>query len=77
MAQSGHEPVQRTCPLSGVKQTWPFAAHMSAFDPKRTLSKLPVADQYSASRGSHAAMMADMRERLGARIMRERSARKK
>jgi hypothetical protein len=41
---------------------------MSAFDPKRTLSKLPVADQYSASRGSHAAMTADMRERLGARI---------
>jgi hypothetical protein len=29
-----------TCPLSrsllGVKRTWPFALHMSAFDPKRT-----------------------------------------
>src|SRR6478752_6556080 len=24
------------CPLLGVKRTWPFAAHMSAFDPKRT-----------------------------------------
>src|SRR5215467_4383121 len=32
--------VQFPCPLSwsllGVKRTWPFAAHMSAFDPKRT-----------------------------------------
>src|SRR6478672_1884437 len=26
--------------LLGVKRTWPFAAHMSAFDPKRTLSRL-------------------------------------
>jgi len=25
------------CPLSGVKQTSPFALHMSAFDPKRTI----------------------------------------
>ena len=25
-----------TCLLLGVKQTWLFAAHMSAFDPKRT-----------------------------------------
>ena len=29
-----------TCPLSrsllGVKRTWPVAAHMSAYDPKRT-----------------------------------------
>jgi hypothetical protein len=24
------------CPLSGVKQTFGFAAHMSAFDPKQT-----------------------------------------
>jgi len=22
--------------LSGVKRTWPFALHMSAYDPKRT-----------------------------------------
>jgi len=29
--------VHRTRPLSGVKRTCPFAAHMSAFDPKRTL----------------------------------------
>jgi hypothetical protein len=28
--------VQRTCPLSGVKQTCRFAAQMSSFDPKRT-----------------------------------------
>src|SRR5262245_1575296 len=28
---------ERTCPLSGVKRTWPSAPHMSAFDPKRTL----------------------------------------
>ena len=31
---------KRTCPLSwsllGVKRTWLVAAHMSAFDPKRT-----------------------------------------
>ena len=26
------------CPLSGVKQTWAGALHMSAFDPKRTLA---------------------------------------
>jgi hypothetical protein len=25
------------CPLSGVKQTWPIAVQMSAYDPKRTL----------------------------------------
>ena len=25
LAQSGHPPLHRTCPLSGVKQTWPFA----------------------------------------------------
>src|SRR5262245_52334305 len=28
--------------LSGVKQTWSIAAHMSAFDPKRTPHALPV-----------------------------------
>jgi hypothetical protein len=28
------------CPLSGVKQTSPFALHMSAFDPKRTSASL-------------------------------------
>jgi len=32
--------VRCKCPLSGVKQTWFFALHMSAFDPKRTLSAL-------------------------------------
>ena len=40
LAQSGHELVQRTCPLSGVKRTCPFAAHMSAFDPKRIFNSL-------------------------------------
>jgi hypothetical protein len=30
MAQSGHRCVHRTCPLLGVKQTWPLR-HMSAF----------------------------------------------
>src|SRR5215510_6211254 len=29
--------LQRTCPLLGVKRTWLVAAHMSAFDPMRTL----------------------------------------
>jgi hypothetical protein len=28
--------VHRTCPLSGVKRTWLFAAQMSVNDPKRT-----------------------------------------
>src|SRR5690349_3850735 len=36
MAQSRHLQLHRTCPLSGVKQTWLFAVRMSAFDPKRT-----------------------------------------
>jgi len=36
MAQSGHPWLYRTCPLSGVKQTWPIAVHMSAYDSKRT-----------------------------------------
>jgi len=58
LAQSGHPSLHRTCPLSGVKQTWffcgislsrllweakrtcPFALHMSAYDPKRTLTSL-------------------------------------
>src|SRR5690242_3364862 len=34
-------PSHDRCPLSrsllGVKRTWPFAPHMSAYDPKRTL----------------------------------------
>jgi hypothetical protein len=38
MAQSGHKVVHCTCPLLGAKRTWPFALHMSAFDPKRTLA---------------------------------------
>jgi hypothetical protein len=38
LAQSGHELMHRTCPLSGVKRTCPFALHMSANDPKRTLA---------------------------------------
>jgi len=36
LAQSGHSFLHRTCPLSVVKRTSPFALHMSAFDPKRT-----------------------------------------
>ena len=36
LAQSGHEPVHRTCPFLGVKRTCRFALQMSAFDPKRT-----------------------------------------
>src|SRR5512139_1305897 len=35
-ALSRHELVHRTCPLSGVKQTWLIATQMSAYDPKRT-----------------------------------------
>jgi hypothetical protein len=41
MTQSGHPKLQRTCPLSGVKRTWRFAAQMSAFDPKRTSELSP------------------------------------
>ncbi|MGA7032187.1 MAG: hypothetical protein WB052_05060, partial [Pseudolabrys sp.] len=29
LALSGHTELQRTCPLSGVKRTCPFALHMS------------------------------------------------
>ena len=36
MAQSGHQNATGECPLSGVKQTCPFALQMSANDPKRT-----------------------------------------
>jgi hypothetical protein len=38
LALSGHALVHCTCPLSGVKRTFRFALHMSAFDPKRTLA---------------------------------------
>src|SRR5215831_4710489 len=38
LAQSRHAPLHCTCPLSGVKQTSCFALHVSAFDPKRTLT---------------------------------------
>ena len=41
LAQSGHAELHRTCPLSGVKRTCPFALQMSAFDPKRTLVAPP------------------------------------
>src|SRR6478752_629597 len=37
-ALSGHGLVHRKCPLSGAKGTHPFAPHMSAYDPKRTLA---------------------------------------
>ena len=36
LAQSGHNELQRTRPLLGVKRTSPSAPHTSAFDPKRT-----------------------------------------
>ena len=36
LAQSRHDGLQCTCPLSGVKRTYLLALHMSAFDPKRT-----------------------------------------
>jgi hypothetical protein len=32
LAQSGHQLLHCTCPLSGVKRTCPFALQMSAFD---------------------------------------------
>ena len=35
--------LHRTCPLLGVKRTWPFAMHMSAFDPKRTSRSIRIA----------------------------------
>ena len=41
LAQSRRKPVQRTCPLSGAKQTWPLRCEMSANDPKQTLA-LPM-----------------------------------
>ena len=40
LALSGHQPVRCTCLLLGVKRTILFALHMSANDPKRTLSAL-------------------------------------
>ena len=42
-ALSGHPLVRCTCPLSGAEQTCPFAPHMSAFDPKRTLAQAEAA----------------------------------
>ena len=46
LALSGHPSLQRTCPLSGVKRTWRFALHMSAFDPKRTFAKIGLRLSY-------------------------------
>src|SRR5262249_38418922 len=37
-AQSRHSSLHCTCPLLGAKRTCRFALHMSAFDPKRTLT---------------------------------------
>src|SRR5262249_19922792 len=42
LAQSRHRLVHCTCPLLGVKRTWPIAAQMSASDPKRTLDLIKV-----------------------------------
>src|SRR5262245_10637197 len=36
LAQSGHRLLRCKCLLLGVKRTWLFALHMSAYDPKRT-----------------------------------------
>ena len=40
LAQSGHSIMSHLVSLSGVKRTCPFALHMSAFDPKRTLTAI-------------------------------------
>src|SRR5262249_29540537 len=48
LAQSGHSIMSHLMSLSGVKQTSPVAAHMSAYDPKRTWalrSEVPLNDQ--------------------------------
>ena len=42
MAQGGHRVGADQCPLLGVKRTWLFALHMSAFDPKRTSDPISV-----------------------------------
>jgi hypothetical protein len=39
LAQSRHELVHRTCPLSGVKQTSLFATHLSAFAIQQFIKK--------------------------------------
>jgi hypothetical protein len=36
LALSGHLFLHRACPLLGVKRTYLFALHVSAYDPKRT-----------------------------------------
>jgi hypothetical protein len=36
LALSRHRELRRPRPLSGVKQTWPIAVQMFAYDPKRT-----------------------------------------
>ena len=43
--------VRRTCPLLGVKRTWPFALHMSAFDPKRTSADQICCPNFSLAAG--------------------------
>src|SRR5690348_4440869 len=40
LAQSRHGRVTQPVSLLGVKRTWRFAMHMSAYDPKRTMEPL-------------------------------------
>ena len=42
----------RFCPLSGVKRTCPFALHMSANDPKRTLRPVRAKRKRPGNRGA-------------------------
>src|SRR4029079_368115 len=54
LAQSRYELLHRTCPLLGVKRTSFIAAHMSAYDPKRTQNTQTTAPRpESALQKSH------------------------
>ena len=64
LALSGHAELRCTCPLLGVKRTWRFALHMSAFDPKRTLgSQTAVVSNRCIRCRRPEALGADMRRR--------------
>jgi hypothetical protein len=71
MAHSGHPWLHRTCPLSGVKRTWPIAVHMSAYDPKRTsvgLTQAPrVAVATAGRRVFSVNCLGSVTEKIGAR----------
>jgi len=38
--------------LLGVKRTWHFAPHMSAFDPKRTSPRRHIMEEYMLANGN-------------------------